>query len=214
MDSAAEHKRVVTLTDILRTRFKGILDPIGKFLNDLGLTPNAMTVIGLVGNIIAAVLLAKGFIVIGGVVILFTAPIDAIDGTMARLRGQVSRYGAFLDSVIDRYSELVVFAGLLYYFLQQQNFLASLLAFLAAAGSIMVSYTRARAEALNYDAKIGLMTRIERYLILVPMLLLNRPLYALWVLAILANFTAIQRVLSVRKQAYAANDVVRLEKDK
>jgi CDP-diacylglycerol--glycerol-3-phosphate 3-phosphatidyltransferase len=173
-----------------------------------------MTVIGLLGNIVAAGFLAKGFIVIGGLIILLTAPIDAIDGTMARLRGQVSRYGAFLDSVVDRYSELVVFAGLLYYFLQQQNLLACLLTFFAAAGSIMVSYTRARAEALSYNAKIGLMTRIERYLILVPMLLLNRPMIALWVLAILANFTAIQRVWAVRKQAYEANDVVRLEKNK
>ncbi len=214
MDRAAEHKRAITLTDFLRARFKGILDPIGKFLNGLGLTPNSMTVIGLVGNIIAAVFLAKGSIVIGGVIILLTAPIDAIDGTMARLRGQVSRYGAFLDSVVDRYSELVVFAGLLYYFLQLQDFLACLLTFFAAAGSIMVSYTRARAEALSYDAKIGLMTRIERYLILVPMLLLNRPIYALWVLAIFANFTAIQRVWAVRKQAYKANDVVGLEKIK
>jgi CDP-diacylglycerol--glycerol-3-phosphate 3-phosphatidyltransferase len=204
----------MTLTDFLRVRFKGILDPIGKFLNGLGLTPNTMTVIGLLGNIVAAGFLAKGFIVIGGLIILLTAPIDAIDGTMARLRGQVSRYGAFLDSVVDRYSELVVFAGLLYYFLQQQNLLACLLTFFAAAGSIMVSYTRARAEALSYNAKIGLMTRIERYLILVPMLLLNRPMIALWVLAILANFTAIQRVWAVRKQAYEANDVVRLEKNK
>ncbi|MAT44857.1 MAG: CDP-diacylglycerol--glycerol-3-phosphate 3-phosphatidyltransferase [Anaerolineaceae bacterium] len=214
MDRAAQQKRAMTLTDFLRVRFKGILDPIGKFLNGLGLTPNTMTVIGLVGNMVAAWFLAKGFIVVGGLIILLTAPIDAIDGTMARLRGQVSRYGAFLDSVADRYSELVVFAGLLYYFLQQQNFLACLLTFFAAAGSIMVSYTRARAEALSYNAKIGLMTRIERYLILVPMLLLNRPMIALWVLAILANFTAIQRVWSVRKQAYDANDVVRLEKNK
>ncbi len=214
MDRAAQQKQAITLTDFLRARFKGILDPIGKFLNGLGLTPNFMTVFGLIGNIVAALFLASGQIVIGGIIILFTAPIDAIDGTMARLRGQKSRYGAFLDSVADRYSEIVVFAGLLYYFLQQQNFLASLLTFFAAAGSIMVSYTRARAEALNYDAKVGLMTRIERYLILVPMLLLNRPIYALWILAIFANFTAWQRVWSVRKQAKHANDVVGLEKIK
>jgi CDP-diacylglycerol--glycerol-3-phosphate 3-phosphatidyltransferase len=132
---------------------------------------------------------------------------------MARLRNEPTRFGGFVDSVTDRYSELFVFAGLLYHFAKIQNTLAIMLVFFAAAGSIMVSYNRARAEALNYDAKVGIMTRLERLIILIPCLIFNIPLVALWVLAILANFTAIQRIWSVRKQAYLAQDVVGLKKD-
>lgn len=211
MEKATEQKKASTFTDFLRAKFKNILDPIGRFLNNLGLTPNMMTIIGLMGNIIAAIFIARGSIVLGGFLVLLTAPIDAIDGTMARLRGRVTRFGAFLDSVSDRFAELFVFGGLLYYYIGQQNTIASMLAFIAAAGSVMVSYTRARAEAVNYNAKIGLMTRIERYIILVPMLLINRPIYALWILAIFANFTAIQRIWAVRKQAVEADDIVGLD---
>lgn len=212
MSKSNEVKQPKTFTDHLRLRFKNVLDPIGRFLNGLGLTPNTMTILGLVGNMIAGVIIASGHIVLGGIVILLTAPIDAIDGTMARLRGKATRFGAFLDSVSDRYSELFAFGGLLYYYMQQDNALACLLAFIAAAGSTMVSYSRARAESIGYEAKNGLMTRIERYIVLVPMLLINQPLIALWILAILTNFTALQRVWSVRKQAIAADDILRREK--
>ena len=141
------------------------------------------------------------------------APIDALDGTMARLRNEPTRFGGFVDSVTDRFSELIVFAGLLYYFAIINDPLAIMLVFFAAAGSIMVSYTRARAEALNYDAKVGILTRLERLIVLIPCLVFNIPLIALWILAFVANFTAIQRIWSVRKQAYLANDVVGLKKD-
>ena len=85
---------------------------------------------------------------------------------------------------------------------------------MAAAVSIMVSYTRARAEALNYEAKVGLLTRVERYIVLIPCLVINQPLIALWILAIFTNFTAFQRIYSVRKQAYAINDVVSKDNSK
>ncbi len=208
----ADKKQTMTFTDFLRVRFKKLLDPIGAFLNKLGLTPNMITIFGLLGNIVAAFLIAKGYIFWGGVFILLTAPMDAIDGTMARLRGKVTKYGAFLDSVSDRYSELMVYGGLLYYFLNLDQTLACLLVFFSAVGSVMVSYTRARAEAVQYQAKIGIMTRIERYLVLVPMLLINRPIYAVWILAVFTNITAIQRVLSVRQQAIEADDIIRMKK--
>jgi len=201
-------KKKMSFSDFLRVRFKGLLDPIGNFLNHLGLKPNMVTILGLLGNIAAAYLLATGKIFWGGVVIAIAAPIDALDGTMARLRNEPTRFGGFVDSVTDRYSELIIFAGLLIYYTQQGEYLPIILSYLAAAGSIMVSYTRARAEALQYEAKVGLLTRVERYLVLIPCLLLNRPLIALWILAILTNVTAIQRIYAVRKQAYANNDVV------
>lgn len=212
MDRTAE-KKTMSFTDFLRVRFKGLLDPIGAFLNRLGLKPNMVTVFGLIGTIVAAFLLARGQITWGGLLLVIMAPIDALDGTMARLRNEPTRFGGFVDSVTDRYAELVVFGGLLIHYVQLDAPVLSVLAYLAAAGSILVSYTRARAESLQYEAKIGLMTRVERYLILIPCLIFNRADIALWILAIATNFTALQRIWSVRRQAYAARDVVGL-KDK
>lgn len=201
MEDSAK-KQPVTFTDFLRVRFKGLLDPIGRFLNHLGLMPNTVTILGLVGNVGAAYLLATGQLTWGGVVVLLMGPIDALDGTMARLRGETTRFGAFVDSVTDRYSELVILLGLLVYYLRADDALFAALVYLAAAGSVLVSYVRARAEALNFDAKVGLLSRVERYLVLVPCLLFRIPAVAVVILAVFTNFTALQRILAVRKQAY------------
>jgi CDP-diacylglycerol--glycerol-3-phosphate 3-phosphatidyltransferase len=198
----AAKKESMTFTDFLRTRFKGVLDPIASFLNRLGLMPNTVTLLGLFGNTIGAYFLATGNITLGGVIILLMGPIDALDGTMARLRGMNSDFGAFVDSVTDRYSELVIFGGLLFYFMQQQNWLGVGLAYLAAAGSVLVSYTRARAQSLKMEAKVGIFSRVERFLLLAPCLVINQPMIALWILAILTNVTAFQRILHVRQQSY------------
>ena len=93
-----------TFTDFLRVSFKWILDPIGKLLNRIGLTPNSVTLLGVAGNIIAAYFVVRGQIMVGGIVMLIAWPVDALDGTMARLRGEASDWGAFVDSVSDRYS--------------------------------------------------------------------------------------------------------------
>ncbi|GAP15140.1 phosphatidylglycerophosphate synthase [Longilinea arvoryzae] len=206
MEESAK-QQPATFTDFLRVRFKGVLDPIGRFLNSLGLMPNVMTIMGLVGNIGAAYLLAMGHITWGGIVVLLMGPIDALDGTMARLRGQPSRFGAFVDSVTDRYSELVILLGLLVYYLRAGDALFAGLIYLAAAGSVLVSYVKARAEALNFEAKVGLLTRVERYLIMAPCLIFNIPKVAIVILAVFANITAFQRILAVRKQAYEQNAV-------
>jgi CDP-diacylglycerol--glycerol-3-phosphate 3-phosphatidyltransferase len=157
----------------------------------------------MIGNFVGAYFLSQGKMVLGGVIVLVMTPIDGLDGTMARLRGDPSDFGAFVDSVSDRYAELAILGGLMYYFASQGNGLGSVLAFAAAAGSVLVSYVRARAESLQYDAKVGIMTRAERYLVLAPLLVFNQPIIALWILAILGNFTALQRILFVRKQAHA-----------
>lgn len=192
----------MTLTDQLRARFKGILDPIGSLLNRLGLMPNTMTILGLLGNTVGAYFLATGKMTLGGIIILLMGPVDALDGTMARLRGQAGKFGAFVDSVTDRYSELIIFAGLIYYYVQQGDGLATLLAYAAAAGSVLVSYVRSRGQSLNWDTKVGILTRMERYLVLAPALLLSRPLWGLWIIALFANLTAVQRIIDVRRQAY------------
>lgn len=194
-------KNPFNLTDYLRKYFKGALDPVAAFLNKLGLMPNTVTVLGLVGNTIGAVLLAMGYMTPGGILILLMGPIDALDGAMARLRGEASEFGAFVDSITDRYSELVIFGGLLFYYLQQGDWLYAMLAYLSAAGSVLVSYARARAQSLGHETKVGMLTRMERYLILAPALVLDFPKAALWILAIFANLTVLQRIWDVRQKA-------------
>lgn len=196
------NKQPPTFTDTLRITFKGVLDPIGAFMNRLGLMPNTMTLLGLAGNTIGALLIALGYVQIGGLVVLLMGPIDALDGTMARLRGMAGQFGAFVDSVTDRYSELVIFMGLLYYYARQDNQLAVMLVFAAAAGSVLVSYIRARGQSLGWDTKVGILTRVERYLVLAPALIVNYPIVGLWIIAIFSNLTAIQRIIDVRRQAY------------
>lgn len=201
MTEAVEETQKQTLTDQLRVRFKGILDPIGAFFNSLGLTPNMMTLLGLAGNTIGAIFLAQGRITLGGILILVTGALDALDGTMARLRGEPSDFGAFVDSVTDRYSELVIFFGLIIYYMQLDMWVHLTIVYLAAVGSVMVSYTRARAEALGYTAKVGILTRFERYVVLAPSLIFRIPIVGVGIIAILANITAFQRIIAVRRQA-------------
>jgi len=193
----------VTLTDRLRAWFKWAVDPLGKFFLSIGMTPNMMTTLGLLGNFLGAYFLSQGKMMLGGILVLVITPVDALDGTMARLRGDPSDFGAFVDSVSDRYAELAILGGLMYYFAGQGNALGSTLAFAAAVGSVLVSYVRARAESLQYEARVGLLTRVERYLVLAPLLIFNKPIIALWILAILGNITALQRIWFVRRQAHA-----------
>ena len=206
MENAVNKNKPLSLTDLLRKHFKGIVDPIGKFFNRLGVRPNTITFLGLVGSTIGAVLLAQGQMVLGGIVILIMGPVDALDGTMARLRGESSEFGAFVDSVTDRYSELVIMGGLLAYYLIEQNWTGAFLVYVAAVGSFLVSYVRARGQSLGFETKVGILTRVERYLVLGPSLVINQPLIGLGIIAVFANFTALQRILDVRRQAHASKN--------
>ncbi len=192
-----------TFTEYLRLWFKWVLDPIGGLLNRLGLTPNMVTILGLIGNTVGAFYLARGDLWMGGILVLIMTPIDALDGTMARLRGEPSDFGAYVDSVSDRYSELIIYAGLLYHFLNLGEPLGGMLVFGAASGSVMVSYVKARAEGLGYQAKVGLLTRVERYLVLAPSLVFNQLYLGLAILAVFSHVTAIQRILHVRSDIHA-----------
>jgi CDP-diacylglycerol--glycerol-3-phosphate 3-phosphatidyltransferase len=191
-----------TFSDYLRLWFKWVLDPLGGFFNRLGLTPNMMTMLGLIGNTIGAYYLARGDMVTGGIFVLLMTPIDALDGTMARLRGESSDFGAFVDSVSDRYSELIIYGGLLYHFLEIGEPVGGLLVFGSAAGSVLVSYVKARAEGLGFEAKVGLLTRVERYLVLAPSLVFKQVYLGLGIIAVFANITAMQRIWYVRRQAH------------
>ncbi len=200
---AEKTAKKMTPTDWMRVRLKGLVEPMAAFFVRRGLHPNTMTLFGLAGNIVGAIFLATGHMTVGGILILVSGWFDGLDGAMARQLNQPTKFGAFVDSVTDRWSEMVIFLGLLLYYLPRPDgILYSVLVFAATMGSVMVSYTKARAEALGFDCNIGLLTRMERYLVMAPALILNLPQVALWVIAILANFTALQRTAYVRRQAY------------
>jgi CDP-diacylglycerol---glycerol-3-phosphate 3-phosphatidyltransferase len=191
-----------SLEMFLRKTLKGVIDPVANFLLKLGVTPNMITALGFLLSGVTAFFAATGHFTVAGILLVVGGPLDVVDGTMARMIGKPSAYGAFIDSVTDRYSELVVLGGLLYYYAVNQNTVACLLVFLAAAGSVLVSYIKSRAESVGYTAKVGILSRVERIIVLAPCLVFNIPIVAMWILAIGANFTAIQRLLFVRKQAF------------
>ncbi len=185
----------------MRKTFKFIIDPIAGFFLKIGLTPNMITLFGLLLSISSGILCGFGKFTAAGLVLLVGAPLDVVDGAMARLRGPITKFGAIFDSVIDRYSEVAVLAGLLVYFSIHQDITAVILAFAAAAGSLLVSYVKARAEGMGLTAKVGWLTRVERMILMILFLVIAKPVIGLWVIAILANLTALQRLFFVRKEA-------------
>lgn len=190
----------------LRKTFKEPLDKLSQQLYQKGLRANQVTLLGLLGSALVAYLVAHGHLFIGGLLLALFAPLDAVDGALARLSGETNRFGAFLDSFIDRYEELLILAGLGYLFAVRGNYDGVLLSFFAAIGSVMVSYARAKAEALGFEAKVGILTRIERTVVMVVGLLFGIPLIAIGIIALLANFTAWQRFFHVREQAIKENN--------
>ena len=190
----------------LRARSQVILVPLARIFERLGLTPNMLTLIGLGLNAAVAAVLARGSIPLGGVLLLVASSFDALDGTLARITGRQSRFGAFFDSTIDRYSEAVVYGGLLIYHVDQGARTETLLVYAAIIGSLMVSYARARAEGLNIECRVGLLTRADRMLILAVGLVLGWVGPVLWLVAVFANLTAVQRMLYVWRVAGAATD--------
>ncbi len=136
--------------------------PVARLFSRVGLTPNAVSLIGLAIAGGGAYVIAIGNWWAGGLIVLFAGIFDLFDGALARATGKVSDFGALLDSTIDRVSEAVVLLGLLAYYLSKNNDLGSILVYVALVGSIMVSYMRARSEGLGIDCKVGVMTRPER----------------------------------------------------
>ncbi len=174
-------------------------DPWVRALLGLHLRPNHFTVLGLGVSLLAAVSFAGGRERWGAALLVLSGLFDFFDGSLARLSGQVTPFGAFLDSVIDRYSDLVVLAGILLLFVRLGRRTEMLLTLLVLIGTVMVSYTKARAQAIGVACEIGLMERPERLLILIAGGLFHLMTPALWILAILVNLTAIQRILYTRR---------------
>jgi CDP-diacylglycerol--glycerol-3-phosphate 3-phosphatidyltransferase len=157
--------------------------------------PNVLTFFGLLINIVAAVLLATGQFRTAGLVIVGAGLFDMVDGRVARETNQVTRFGGFFDSVLDRYSDLALLMGLLVYYGNINRPFYVVLTALVMTGSVMVSYTRARAENTIPTCKVGFMERPERVVLLIIGALFDRMAPALWVLAVLANLTVLHRMI-------------------
>jgi len=187
------------ISNPLRERTEKIFIALARPLHRLGVSPNLLTRVGLLITLSAAGLLAFGHQRIAGVVIIPASLLDALDGALARLGGKDTPYGAFLDSTLDRWAEIALYLGLLYWYIQRGAKLEIALIYLTIAGSLMVSYTRARAEGLGIECRVGLFTRTERILTLIAGLLLQLMPWALGVLALFTNLTAVQRLWHVRQ---------------
>jgi len=181
----------------LRSHTRWLVDPIARAISRLGISPNWMTMLGLVANVAVALLIARGYLRVGGVLTILASLFDAFDGALARLSGQTSSFGAFLDSTLDRFSEAVVYLGLLLYYAQQGRRMEVILIYGTIVGSLMVSYTRARAEGLGLQCRVGLLTRAERVCLLIIGLIAGIMPWMLWPLAVLTNVTVVQRVVYV-----------------
>jgi CDP-diacylglycerol--glycerol-3-phosphate 3-phosphatidyltransferase len=185
------------LTETARKYSRIFLEPLARFISWTGVSPNLITLIGFVLMVGVAVVLAWGYLFWGGILITAAALFDALDGTLARMMGRTSRFGAFLDSTLDRFSEAIIFLGLFIYFSGRDQNLELILIYATVVGSLMVSYARARAEGIGVPLKEGLFTRFERVLLLVVGLVFNQLTIVLWLLAIFSNLTAIQRMYLV-----------------
>ena len=185
------------LSEKLRAWTNPFRSALGRIIGRWGISPNAVTLFGYALHLPVMWAVAVGRFTIGGILLALAGAFDALDGSVAREMGLVTQFGAFLDSVIDRFSEATVLLGLLLYYVQRGDRIEPILIYVAVVGSIMVSYTRARAEGLGVECKEGLFTRFERVILLVVGLVVGVMRPVLWVLAILTVFTAIQRIYSV-----------------
>jgi CDP-diacylglycerol--glycerol-3-phosphate 3-phosphatidyltransferase len=171
-----------------------------RLLAKTGVSPNHLTILGLLAAIAVGWVLSTGHFLLGGILVLVSGGFDLLDGALARISGRTSRFGALLDSTVDRFSEAALFLGLLAYYANLGTFQEVLLIGAAIVGSILTSYVRARAEGLGLKCEVGIFTRPERVLVLAIGLMADQTLIALWIIAVLSNAIALQRVFHVWRQ--------------
>ena len=195
----------------IQQRVRQFVTLIMRPLAQLGITPNTLTLLGLILSMATAIVIAHGYFLVGGLLVLFAGIFDMFDGALARVRNASSTLGAFLDSTLDRYSESFILFGLFWYTLQggtlhdnlwpfahEQSWMLGSL-YIAVVGSLMVSYAKARAEGLGLECKTGLLARPERVVILAIGLLFGVVTWAVVLLAIFSNVTAVERIVYVRR---------------
>jgi CDP-diacylglycerol--glycerol-3-phosphate 3-phosphatidyltransferase len=186
----------------LQNRFINLLSPLVRLISKWGLSPNSFTVAGVILTAAGTGAFLAGFIRLAGICILLGGLCDTLDGLLARTTGRATRFGALLDSTVDRYAEFIMFSGIAAYFFFIDDYGTAAGTLLALGGSFMVSYTRARAESLGFDAKGGFMQRPERIVLIGSgaIIHLNALILAIWLVAFFANFTALQRIRCAYKQ--------------
>jgi CDP-diacylglycerol---glycerol-3-phosphate 3-phosphatidyltransferase len=182
-------------TEWVRTQIRDRMGELGRTLHRLGVHPDMITLLGLVIVAIASVIIARGQFQLGGIILVAGLPLDALDGAVARAMGRKGNFGGVLDSTLDRYADAFIFGGLSYHFAVQGQFDYMLLCLAALTGGFVVSYVRARAGEAGLSVKVGLLDRFVRVIIIIAVLLVPPlTILGLWVLAIGANFTALQRI--------------------
>src|SRR5690242_9366322 len=184
----------MTYTRLIGITFGWMIDHIVRWLALSRIHPNVLTFIGLAINCVAAWLLAEGKFFAAGLVVLGAALFDMVDGRVARATDQVTRFGGFFDSVLDRYSDLGLLMGLLVYYANINRNVYIVLTAIVMTGSVMISYTRARAENSIPKCKVGFLERPERVVLIIIGALFDKMAPVLWVIAILSNWTVIQRM--------------------
>ena len=197
----------MNLINIRRNLAYRITGPVIRILSKSGITPNALTFINLAVNLIAAYVIARGHFLLGGALVLVAGLFDLLDGALARFTEQATRFGAILDSVVDRISEAAILCGLLIWYIPQEEVgLEIVLIFIVLIGSFLVSYIRARAEGLGWQCQVGLFTRAERVIVLAIGLLVNQIFIALCILVVFVFITVVQRLVYLRKQGKIEGD--------
>ncbi len=192
-----KRNRPTSFSDWARTWSAKLIVPVATALGRMGLTPDMLTLGGLAFVFVTAVVIALGHPFWGGVLFILSGIFDALDGTLARVANRKTRFGAFLDSTSDRYADGAILFGMMIPYLRAGQQTEVVLAFVASIGSVLVSYTRARAEGLGLECKVGLLTRLERFIMVAVGLLFNLVTPTLWGMAVLTHFTAIQRIVYV-----------------
>lgn len=197
MSQESTPRRFETLTDWVRFYTTGLTTSLGQRLHQMGIHPDMITFAGLVVVAIASYVITRGHLFWGAVILLLGTPLDALDGAVARAMQRKGKFGALFDSTLDRYSDGFIFSGLAFYYSDHQNEWGLVLSLVALLGSQLVSYVRARAEGLDVDCKVGLLTRMERTGIILVMLLTGWVMAGLWILAVGTHLTVIQRIWHV-----------------
>ncbi len=185
----------IVLSRKYKSAFGEYIRPVNLVLHRLRVSPDHLTFAGIVFGGLAGLAFAHGRLLLAGIFLILAGVSDMLDGSLARANGEASAFGSYIDSVADRFTEALIFTGIAWHVRGKPELLVVLA---ALAGSFLVSYTKARAEALGVNCEVGLMERPERIIVLVAGALLDQLMPALWVLAVLTMFTAGQRVLHVR----------------
>jgi CDP-diacylglycerol--glycerol-3-phosphate 3-phosphatidyltransferase len=195
---------VINLSEIRHKLAERFTTPLAKILAKTGATPNELTIVGFLVSVGSAVTLAKGYFLTGGLLVIFAGTFDLLDGPLARAKGQSTKFGAMLDSTLDRLSEAAVFLGIVIYYANHNSTWETSLPYITFVGSVMVSYLRARAEGLGLRCEVGVFTRVERVIVLAVGLIIGQwvgdaVLITLGILAALAFLTVVQRLIHVRQ---------------